>query len=766
MDAWAAVKRGELQRSEELWRAFLEAAPAGVAILDRHMRYLAASNRFLLDYGLEGRDIVGRSHYEIFPEIPERWREIHRRCLAGAVESCEADPFPRADGRTDWVRWEIRPWHRGGGEIGGIVIFSEMITARIEAEQALKASEARYRALIEQAPEAILIHDVDSDRFVDANRNAELLFACDRAELLKRGPQHFYAAEQPDGRAIEASYDEHRQDVRAGKSATFERLIRNAAGVEIRCEVRLTPLPTQSGRLIRASLIDITARKRAEDALRESEEKFSTIFHDSPIGIAITDLSDDNRIADSNRAWRDILGLGSGEGIGRTGGELGIWVDPAQRDAMYAAISAPPGTWSADIRMRRKDGSIVDVGMSVRRIEIGGRPFAVALGQDITERRRAERSLERMNRALRTLSSGNEALVRAEDEQHLLDEMCRTFVEKGGYKAAAIRYAERDAEKSLRLVAHAGIESERLEWGNLTWTDVPLGRGPSGTAIRTGKVQLRQDLALDPLTESRQRFMDEAGIAAIIALPLRDGSGTFGALSIYAAEPNAFNEEEVALLTELSSDLAFGITALRDRKDRELHERRTREVMNAVIGALSQTVETRDSYTAGHQHRTADLAAAIAREMGLSESEIEGVHIAGVLHDIGKISVPAEFLSKPGRLSAAEFDIVRMHVQTGYNILKGIRFPWPIAEIVLQHHERLDGGGYPNGLKGEAILQLAKILAVADVTEATMSHRPYRPAHGLDAALAEIERGRGRLYDPRAVDACIALFREKGFRLG
>ena len=143
--------------------------------------------------------------------------------------------------------------------------------------------------------------------------------------------------------------------------------------------------------------------------------------------------------------------------------------------------------------------------------------------------------------------------------------------------------------------------------------------------------------------------------------------------------------------------------------------------------------------------------------------QIEGLFLAATIHDVGKINVPAELLSKPGKLTPLEYQMIQTHVQTGYEIIKSIKFPWPIAQIVLQHHERFDGSGYPHGLKGEAILPEAKILAVADVVEAMMSHRPYRQALGVDSALAEIEAGKGRLYDPAAVEACVGLFRNKGF---
>lgn len=189
------------------------------------------------------------------------------------------------------------------------------------------------------------------------------------------------------------------------------------------------------------------------------------------------------------------------------------------------------------------------------------------------------------------------------------------------------------------------------------------------------------------------------------------------------------------------------------------------ETMAGTIRAVSTMIEIRDPYTAGHELRVGALAAAVAGELGLDAERCRGMEIAGNLHDIGKISVPAEILSKPTRLQPAEFEIVKTHAQSGYDILKDIRFPWPIAEVARQHHERIDGSGYPQGLKGEQIILEARILAVADVVESMGSHRPYRPARGVDAALDEIASGRGKLYDPGAVDACLRLFREKGYQL-
>lgn len=187
--------------------------------------------------------------------------------------------------------------------------------------------------------------------------------------------------------------------------------------------------------------------------------------------------------------------------------------------------------------------------------------------------------------------------------------------------------------------------------------------------------------------------------------------------------------------------------------------------MLATVEAVSAMVEMRDPYTAGHERRVGELAAAIGGAMGLPEETIKGLRMTGLVHDIGKISVPAEILSKPGRLTEIEFEIIKNHARSGYDILKGVEFPWPLPEIILQHHERMDGSGYPQHLKGDLIIPEARIMAVADVVESMASHRPYRPALGIDRALEEIERNSGRLYDPQVASACLSLFREKGYQM-
>ena len=225
-------------------------------------------------------------------------------------------------------------------------------------------------------------------------------------------------------------------------------------------------------------------------------------------------------------------------------------------------------------------------------------------------------------------------------------------------------------------------------------------------------------------------------------------------------------------LSKLSTALPRALAEARDKAERRLAEQRLRSALDWIqkqqaetIAALASVTVIGDPYTSGHQQRMASLACAIAEEMGLDPDQVDGIRVAGTLHDIGKIAVPAEILAKPRKLNELELGLVRMHSETSYEILREIEFQWPVAEMVYEHHERYDGTGYPRGLKGDEILPEARVMAVADVLEAMISHRPYRPAHELEAALEEVESGSGTLYDPEVCDACLRLFRERGYVL-
>jgi putative nucleotidyltransferase with HDIG domain len=418
-----------------------------------------------------------------------------------------------------------------------------------------------------------------------------------------------------------------------------------------------------------------------------------------------------------------------------------------------------------ETRHRRKDGTMYEVEVSLGGTMVGGEPMVFTISRDITERKQYELAMKRANRALRTISAGNQALIHASEENTLLQEMCDVAVQVGGYRMAWIGYARDDVDKTIAQMAQSG---SKKGWPNpslLTWNKARHEPCPAGLAILSGSPKIVQDILNDPELESWHENARQYGYASCIALPLMDGNRAFGTLVLFDEKVNVFDASEIQLLEEMADDLAFGILTLRVKAAHREHEQRLKRNMLKTVEAIASIVEMRDPYTSGHQRRVAELAEAIAKKMGMSEEEGLAIRLAGIVHDLGKIKIPAEILSKPGRLNDMEYNFIKMHPQAGYEILKEIDFSWPIAQMVHQHHERMDGSGYPLGIKGDEFLPGSRILAVADVMEAMSSHRPYRPGLGIEAALEELQNGRGTHFDTQVVDACTALFREDGYEL-
>lgn len=302
------------------------------------------------------------------------------------------------------------------------------------------------------------------------------------------------------------------------------------------------------------------------------------------------------------------------------------------------------------------------------------------------------------------------------------------------------------------------IQDGKLAYANPRTVQI-LGQGPADELVGRDPLQFVAAADRGKVAESMRQLYDKeaANLALEFDILRKDGV----TVSVGAHASLASYHDRPAIL---------GL--IQDISEKKRDEERILKYVDQLQTAFLSTVqlatslsEMRDPYTAGHERRVSEIAVAIATELGLDEHRIEGVKVAGYLHDIGKISIPAEILVKPGRLNATEYALVQGHAKASYEVLKIVPFPWPVATIALQHHERLDGSGYPNQLKGNEIMLESRIMAVADVIEAMASHRPYRPGLGIDTALAEIERGRGTAYDPVVADACLHLFRERGYVL-
>ncbi len=755
----------ELQRVQTMaeeeaakFRGLVEQGIAGVVIIreDGRIAYLNPGFRSLVGY--DAGEIVGKPFLD-FIAGPDQAAaaEAFTRLIAGRRPSILlAFGIRRKDG-TILDALANSGLISYGGRPATIAIILD-IGEQKRAEEAARKSAAEAEDLYNNAPCGY--QSVDENGVIIQVNDTELALLGYRRDELA-GKMRIVDLCTPASRDI---YEQAFLVLKAQgpKMRDVELELIRKDGTVLPVMMSATAIRDRAGKFLhsRTTLYDMTERKRAETDLREQEAIFHGLVEQEVVGVHIT--ATDGTCAYINPYFAKMLGYTPAEIIGR---RILDFTPDSSKEQLQRQFSAEfsgelQGTVFEGTAVR-KDGSNIVVQAHSALASFRGKPALIGIVLDITERKQAEIALRRLNRTLKTLSGGNEVLVRATDEAQLLHAMCRVIVERGGYLMAWIGIPRDDAAKTVTPVAHAGADGGYLQSTRITWGDDAYGSGATGRAIKTGKTQVNTNFTTDESMAPWRSAALEHGFVSSVAIPLKDESGVSAVLTIDAAEADAFGSEELALLEELTHDLAYGIKALRDRADREVAERRWQEGLEAVVSAIASTVEIRDVYTAGHQQRVAELAVAMAREMRLPEDQVHGLHLAGIIHDVGKISVPFEILNKPGKLSKAEFELIQGHVQSGYDVIKGIKFPWPIAQIVLQHHERLDGSGYPNGAKGDEVLVESKILAVADVVDAMMSHRPYRPALGPEAAVAEIQKGRGQIYDAATVDACVRVMAQK-----
>lgn len=668
----------------------------------------------------------------------------------------------------------IETLHRGAadyvlktrlGKLGPAVIraLQEATERRLRrrAETELAESEERFRKIAESAQDGLITLDHEG-AVTYWNRAAEKLFGYTSREVVGR-PFHELLVPAAHHEAIRQGWARFRE---TGQGAmvghTSEASALRKGGEEVPVELSISAVAIDNRWHAMGIVRDITERRRAE-AVRRELAAIVQSSEDAIIGKTV-----DGRITSWNSGAEKMFGYSADEIVGKPAHILAPDELKQEISDLLRIVGIGRSVVHHETTRRCKDGRQIEVSLSLSPIRdsSGAIRGISAIARDITERKAAERALQRSNRFLRTLSRCNETLVHVAEEGALLQDMCRVVVETGKFPMAWVGYVELVPARTVRPVAHYGERAgEYVATLAASGADSDQDQGPAGRAVRSGQIQVIHDIAAAAdFALWRSRAL-EFGFRSSVSLPLTTDHDVIGTLSIYAAEANAFGGEEIGSLAELAADLAFGITTVRARAEQETSARELKKSLEDTIQALATTIEARDPYTAGHQQRVSRLAAAIAREMGLDERQVAGIERGASIHDIGKVYIPAEILCRPGRLGELEFALIKTHPTVGYEIVKDIDFPWPIAAMVLQHHERWNGSGYPNGLKGEAIQVEARVIAVADVVEAMTNHRPYRPALGLDAALHEVAQGRGTLFEPAAAEACERLLRTGRFAI-
>lgn len=460
--------------------------------------------------------------------------------------------------------------------------------------------------------------------------------------------------------------------------------------------------------------LEETVRERTQE-LRDAEHCYRTLFQVAADAIFINNL--EGRLLEVNEKACRLLGYTRDELLNLTVSDVTSPEYVARRAEILEQLRAT-GHLVFETELVTRDGRIIPTECSSRLMDLRGRPAVLSISRDITERKQAEEAIEESEKRFM------DVLYASEDAIMLIDG--ETFVDCNEAAVRMLTYSSRDD----LLMTHPS---------ELSPPEQPDGRSSFEKAGEMIKAAFEKGYHRFEWIHRKAGGEDFPVEVSLTAISYRGKT----VLHCLWRDLTEKKQAEEALKESLA---------------------RTTEVQYGTIQALATVTEVRDPYTAGHQRRVTQLACAVALELGLSADRVAGLRVMGLLHDMGKVSIPAEILSKPGKLSDSEFGLIKSHTKAGYEIVKEIRFPWPVAEVILQHHERLDGSGYPQGLTGPDITLEARILAVADVVEAMSSHRPYREALGIELALEEITKNKGILYEPEVVDACVKLFTEKGFK--
>jgi len=613
----------------------------------------------------------------------------------------------------------------------------------LEATTAQRDSQTRYRTILDAIGDAVFVLDVETGAVLEVNRSACEMYGYSSAEF-----RLIDFATLGSGQPPCAPDDAREWMLRAAEEGPqlFEWRARDKSGRLFWIEQTMRHATIGGQERLLVTTNDITLRQQGEIALEDSERRYRKLFDSAGDAIFIHDT--EGRMLAVNATACERLGYTRNE-------LLAMNIDAV--DAPGHGVHVPERLTRiiAQERIafesvhRRKDGSLVPTELNAQLITWEGRPAVMSIARDITERQRMEEALVRSSRTQGILNDvfrlSLEDLDLTALLQRTIDQML-TIPWLELLPRGAIFLAE---GRTLRLMAHRGLAKPLLR----ACASVDFGRCLCGRAALTGEF-----VFVDHLDERHETAYEGMAPHGHYCVPILSAGEVMGVVCLYLPPGHEAQPGEREVLEAVASALA-GILRRRRAEEALLESAvALRRTVDGAVAAMGALVETRDPYTAGHERRVTELAVALGAEMGLGADTLETLRLASAVHDIGKVAVPAEILNRPGRLSETELALIKVHPAAGADILASVEFGAPVADVVRWHHERLDGSGYPDGLVGEAIPREARIIAVADVVEAMASHRPYRPALGIEAALAEIAEGAGRLYDADVAAACARVF--------
>jgi PAS domain S-box-containing protein len=703
----------ELEKSEiqQRYRIIVDTADEGIWVFDEEYLSTFVNKRMVNLLGYEYDEIMGRSlSFFLFEEDLPDFQEKAARRRHGIAERYERR-IRRKDSTILWAHVSATPIMDKEGRFQGSFAMFTDITERKEAEKALLESEKKYRSIFENAVEGMFQSTPDG-QLITANPAMARIFGYATPEEMINQVHNIglqlYSNEK-DRRTFQQLLKEH--GIAGGFEAPFYR--QDGTVLWGTLNVRAVKDSADNVLYYEGTLEDITLRKSAEDELKESEEKYRNIFENAVMGIY--QVTPNGQYLSANPVLARIHGYNSPEEMVDSVADITqLYVDPSRRAELKRIINEQGFVKGFEIIMRRRDGSLHWVSNTSRAVrdEHGTILYYEGTLEDITLRKSAEEELKESE----------------EKYRHIFENAVMGIYQvtpNGQYLSANPVLA--------RIHGYNSPEEMIKSIADIT------------------------QLYVDPSRRAElKRIMNGQGFVKGFEIIMRRKDGSLHWVSNTA---QAIRDEHGTILYYEGT-----IEDITSRKLAEESVKQLKQTLRGTLQALALTVETREPGITGHHKRVSNLGNAIALAMGLTDDNAESIKMAGLVHDIGNMSVPSEILSKPGKLSEMEYNFVKLHPRSGYDILKETGLPYPVAEIVLQHHERMSGSGYPQGLKGKEMLLEARILSVADVVEAMVSPRPYRPARGIDTALDEIRKNKGTLYDAQAVDACLTLFKTKKFQ--
>ncbi|MBT3879737.1 MAG: PAS domain S-box protein [Candidatus Scalindua sp.] len=717
------TKHKHIEEQNKKLSCAIEQSPVTVVITDTEANIEYVNSKFYQLTGYTEHEVIGQN-----PRIlktgntsPEEYKEMWKNITSGGEWSGDFCNKKKS-GQIYWENAKISSIKNSKGIITNFIAIKEDITERKKAEGTLKDRVhdlgERYKELGGLYALSEIINQVEVS-LEDTLQGAAVLISP--------------AWQYPDitcGRIVFEDKEFKTDNFKKTKWMQSADIIvaGNKAGVVEVCylqekpEIDEGPFLKEERDLVNGfahQLSSFIERKLIGETLKTSEENFraiSTAANDSIIMI-----NDDNYILFCNVASERLFGFEKEELIGKKIYET-IIPDNFRADHIKGFKSfknTEQGSFigkTVELTAIHKDGTEFPIELSLSAVKIKKKWNAIGIIRDITERKKMLQKLKNSEKRNRVWLDSSP--------------VCTKIV---------------DLDFNLKYMSAAGIKALKIDdVTQLYEKPYPFDFFPESFRISMTK-------NLEKVKETGEIITGEDPVCDI------EGNELWFQATLV---PVNDSEGRIDYIVVVSIDIT-------ERKKAEEKEKlgieKLKKTTDGVVKALALTVEQRDPYTAGHQQRVSELGCAIAEEMGLSENQVAGIRTAGILHDIGKIHIPGEILSRPSKLTKDEFNIVRTHAQAGYDILEGIEFPWPIADIVHQHHEHVDGSGYPLGLSNNDILIEARILCVADVVEAMSSHRPYRPALGIDKALEEVCKSKGICYDSDVVDACLKVIKEKGF---